>query len=158
MCTQLVWYVITLSSYISLICRNVPLTGIGFTNIPELVSTRSVSKRPQIHFFTREANNGGLNCPYFVGCCPSKAKDRARAICVRFAGCLVIILEFNLLVRFCRLSFVRHLPLLTLTLDLYCVYLLICCLHPDAFNRSPFSSLTPSDGSGLVCISRYVCR
>ena len=92
---------------------------------------------PRIYFFTREAyNGGGPNCPYFVGCCPSKVKDRARAICVRDAGCLVIILEFNLLVRFCRISFVRHFPLLTLDLlDLYCVCVLICCLHPDAFNH-----------------------
>jgi hypothetical protein len=37
----------------------------------------------------------GLNCPYFVGCRPPKAKGRAQPIRVRDAGCLMISLEFS---------------------------------------------------------------
>lgn len=55
--------------------------------------------------FACEAHKGGgFNYPYFVSCCPSKTKHRAWPICVHSAGCLVIPLEFNLLVHFCRLS------------------------------------------------------
>jgi hypothetical protein len=46
------------------------------------------------HFIICEAcKGGGFNCPHFVGCRHSKAKDRPRPICVRDVGCLVIILE-----------------------------------------------------------------